>query len=150
MERVWKGCVVPDDCLYDVEQNVWVRLDGDVATVGMTDVAQTLGGRVVAVTWKRPGRVIERGRPLAVVESAKWVGPFPAPLTGRLLEVNREAFEQDPAVANRDPYGAGWLARISASRLDEERGLLLDAPSAYERYREVIDARDIRCYRCVG
>ena len=107
--------------LYDVGLNVWVRLEGGQATLGMTDVAQTMGGRMVQLTWRRTGRVYERGRSLATIESAKWVGPFPTPLTGELIGINETAFVDDIAVANRDPYGAGWIARVRPTWLEEER-----------------------------
>lgn len=148
MDQVWDGCAVPADPLYDVQRHVWVRLVDDVAVLGMTDVAQTMGGRMVAVTWKKTGRMVERGRPLAAVESAKWVGPFPTPLTGELVEVNAEAFEHDIAVANRDPYGAGWLARVKPTDWDTEAAQLLDGSAAFEWYRAFIAERGIRCFRC--
>lgn len=147
-DQIWYGCVVPDDLLYDVDMNVWVRLAGDVAELGMTDVAQTMGGRMVQVSWKRVGRSYARGKSLAVIESAKWVGPFPTPLSGELLEVNEAAFAADIAVANRDPYGAGWLARLSPADLAGERHHLVDGTAAFAAYQELIDERDIRCFRC--
>ncbi|MBI3688678.1 MAG: glycine cleavage system protein H [Actinobacteria bacterium] len=147
-DRVWNGCVVPDDRLYDVDMHVWVMLDGDEAVLGMTDVAQSMGGRIVQVTWKRPGRQLTRGRPVAVVESAKWVGPFPTPLSGELVAVNTEGFNRDPNIANRDPYQAGWMARIRPRHLDEERTHLVDGVQAYQRYQRFINDNDIRCYRC--
>jgi glycine cleavage system H protein len=147
-DQVWHGCAVPGDLLYDVGMHVWVRLEGDEAVLGMTDVAQTMGGRVVQVSWKKTGRSYQRGRSLAVIESAKWVGPFPTPLTGELLAVNEAAFAADVAVANRDPYGAGWLARLRPASLDAERGHLVDGRAAFAHYRSFIDERDIRCYRC--
>ena len=148
MDQVWAGCVVPDDRLYDTELHVWVRLEGEEAVLGMTDVAQSMGGRLVALTWKRPGRVLNRGQTIAVVESAKWVGPFPTPLTGRLVATNSAAFDDDIAIANRDPYGAGWMARIAPTELETERRHLTDGTSAFEFYREFIDAHEIRCFRC--
>ena len=148
-DLLWHGCAVPDDLLYDIGLNVWVRLEGDTAVLGMTDIAQTMGGRMVQVSWKKTGRSYPRGRSVAVIESAKWVGPFPTPLTGELLEVNEQAFAADVAVANRDPYGAGWMARIRPADLRGERDHLVDASVAFEAYRELIDERDIRCYRCV-
>jgi len=147
-DQVWNGCVVPGDRLYDLELHVWVQLYGDEAVIGMTDVAQTMGGRMVQVTWKRPGRTLQRGRPVAVVESAKWVGPFPTPLSGRLLAVNREAFERDIAVVNRDPYGAGWMARVLVEDLAGEERHLVGAAAAFDYYRRYIDEHDIRCFRC--
>lgn len=148
MDQVWDGCVVPDDLLYDVERHVWVRRVGDVVVLGMTDVAQTMGGCVVAVTWKKTGRLVQRGRPLAAIESAKWVGPFPTPLTGELVEVNAMGFEADIAVANRDPYGAGWLARLRPTCWEAEQGHLLDGAAAFAWYRSFVQERDIQCFRC--
>lgn len=149
-EQVWAGCVVPMDRHYDLDLHVWVSFDGDEVVLGMTDVAQTMGGRVVALTWKRPPRSLVRGQSIAVVESAKWVGPFPTPLSGTLLEVNRAAFEEDIALANRDPYGAGWMARLQPSDLASERRHLSDGAAAFEYYREFIDRNEIRCYRCAN
>lgn len=148
-EQVWRGCVVPRDLLYDVAANVWVRLEDGVAVLGMTDVAQTMGGRVVQVSWKRTGRTYARGRSLAIVESAKWVGPFPTPLTGELVAVNDRGFADDVAVANRDPYGAGWLARLRPTDLTAERAHLVTGEEAFEQYRAFIEERNLKCYRCV-
>ncbi len=145
---LWHGCVIPEDLLYDVEMNVWVRLEDGTAVLGMTDVAQTMGGRMVAVSWKKTGRSYARGKSLAVIESAKWVGPFPTPLTGELIEVNEAAFATDVAIANRDPYGAGWMARVRPTALASERQHLAEGQAAAAHYRELIDERGIHCYRC--
>jgi glycine cleavage system H protein len=147
-DLLWHGCVVPEDLLYDVEMHVWVRLQDGTAILGMTDVAQTMGGRMVQVSWKKTGRSYARGRSLAVIESAKWVGPFPTPLTAELLEVNQAAFAADVAIANRDPYGAGWMARIRPTALASELEHLLDSRAAFAAYQALITERGIRCYRC--
>src|SRR6516162_2947514 len=146
-DQLWHGCVVPDDLLYDVDLHVWIRLDSELATLGMTDVAQTMGGRMVQISWKKTGRGYARGRSLAVIESAKWVGPFPTPLSGELLEVNEPGFAADVAVANRDPYGAGWMARLRPADLAGERHHLVDGHAAFAAFRQLIDEQDIRCYR---
>jgi glycine cleavage system H protein len=147
-DLLWHGCAVPDNLLYDVGMNVWVRLSGDLAVLGMTDVAQTMGGRMVQVSWKKTGRSYPRGRSVAIIESAKWVGPFPTPLTGELVEINDREFALDVAVANRDPYGAGWMAKVRPADLAGERHHLVDGATAFEAYRSLIDERDIRCFRC--
>lgn len=146
--QTWRGCVFPDDLLYDVERNVWVRLEGDQVEVGMTDVAQTSCGKLVQISWKPVGRTIARGRSLAVIESAKWVGPFPAPLTGKIVATNAAGFEADILLANRDPYGAGWLVRLQPTDLDRERSDLVDGAAAFEHYRRFIEDNDMHCYRC--
>lgn len=147
-EQSHYGCVIPADLLYDVDMDVWVREEGDLAVVGMTDPAQTRCGKIVAVNFRRVGRILERGKGLVTIESAKWVGPVPSPLSGELVEVNAEAFARDMLIANRDPYGAGWLAKIRPSRMDEERVNLTPGTEAFEMYRARIEELEIRCFRC--
>jgi glycine cleavage system H protein len=145
--EVWAGCAIPTDVFYDLEADVWVKIERDVAVIGMTDVAQTRMGRLVQLSWKEPGRKIKRGRPLSVLESAKWVGPMISPLTGEVVANNRETFEADIAIANRDPYGAGWLYKLALEDRSE-LDLLAAGEQAIEYYRKVIDENNIRCYRC--
>jgi glycine cleavage system H protein len=147
-DRSWYGCVVPDDLLYDLDRDVWLRPEDDEMVLGMTDVAQTRCGRFVGVSFKAVGRQVRQGRPLAVVESAKWVGPFPAPLSGEITATNDAGFAADLAVANRDPYGAGWLVRLRPSDLEAERAHLADGRAAFEHYRSLIEKEGIRCFRC--
>ena len=144
----WAGCAFPVDLLYDVEFDVWVRLEGAEAVIGMTDVAQTRCGRLVQVSWKPPGRRLRRGRPVCVIESSKWVGPVLSPLSGTLVASNSSRFDQDVAIANRDPYGAGWLVRLEVDDPGAERSNLCDGQTAFEHYRQVIDEQEIRCFRC--
>ena len=147
-ERSWYGCVVPADLLYDIGRDVWLRREGEEVVLGMTDVAQTRCGRFVQVSWKHPGKQVKQGRPMAVIESAKWVGPFPAPLSGQITADNRLAFDDDVAVANRDPYGDGWLIRLQPSDFEGESGHLVDGAAAFEHYRKIIEEEGIRCFRC--
>jgi glycine cleavage system H protein len=146
----YAGCALPEEYLYDLEYDVWVRVEDDgSARIGMTDVAQTRCGRLVSVTFQRsPGSKVRRGRTLVVIESAKWVGPFRSPLTGTVLEVNDKTFSRDPGMANRDPYGDGWLVRLTPSALESEREALLDGLAAFPLVREQIERDDIRCMRC--
>jgi glycine cleavage system H protein len=148
VDQTWYGCVVPRDLLYDVEANVWVRFEGDEAVVGMTDVAQTMCGKFVQITWKQAGRTVARGRSLAIIESAKWVGPLPSPLTGEIVANNEAGFAADVLAANKDPYGAGWLYRLRPTAVAVERGALVDGDTAFEHYKTFIDANEIRCFRC--
>lgn len=145
----WFGCIIPEDLLYDIERDVWLRrLENGEVECGMTDVAQTRCGRFVGVSWKPPGKQVKQGRPLAVIESAKWVGPFPAPLSGEITADNRRAFDEDIAIANRDPYGAGWLIRLRPSDFEGESAHLVDAAAAFEHYKKIIEEEGIRCFRC--
>lgn len=148
--QVYSGCALPEEYLYDTANDVWVRIEDDgAARLGMTDLAQTLCGKLVSVTFqKHAGDRVKRGRTLAVIESAKWVGPFRSPLSGEVLEVNEAAFAADTLIANRDPYGEGWLVRLEPHALDEERHLLADGISAFAEMRERIEREQVHCYRC--
>lgn len=147
--QVHRGCAIPEEYLYDVELNVWVRLEEDgTARMGMTDIAQTLCGKIVSLSFKRVGTVVRRGRTLAVIESAKWVGPFRSPLSGELLQTNEAAFAADGLIANRDPYGAGWLVLVAPAALVQEREHLLDGVAAFPHYQAMIERDDITCMRC--
>ncbi|MBI4674321.1 MAG: glycine cleavage system protein H [Chloroflexi bacterium] len=147
--NIYRGCIFPDDLLYDVAQDVWVRYQDGVATMGMTDPAQSRCGKFVAVQFRTVGRVIAKGKVYATVESGKWVGPFPAVLTGEIIETNEAGFQRDILLANRDPYGAGWLVKIRPTKWEEERANLLDAAAAFQEYRKKIEALDLNCMRCM-
>lgn len=147
--QVHRGCAIPEEYLYDVGFNTWVRLEDDgSALLGMTDVAQSMCGKIVSISFKKTGRPTARGRTLAVIESAKWVGPFRTPLSGQLVATNEAAFLADGLIANRDPYGAGWIARIEPTDLDGERHHLLDGVAAFPLYQEIIERDEITCMRC--
>jgi glycine cleavage system H protein len=137
-------CNIPDDLLYVIDKHVWARRDGDLVTVGMTDVAQHLAKSIIAVTVKKPGRVIARGKNIATVESGKWVGPVPAPVSGEIAEVNT-ALEASPGLINSDPYGAGWVAKLRPSDWDAEAADLAAGPGGVEAYRRLLDAEGIAC-----
>lgn len=148
-EQVYRGCWVPPELHYDVEHEVWARFEEDgTVTLGMTDVAQTRAGKLVSVLFKAPGKALRAGQSAATIESAKWVGPFPTPLSGQIVANNQEAFARDILVANRDPYGMGWLIRLRPTALDEERARLLPGRDAFPAFKDRIERDQIRCYRC--
>ena len=148
-ELVYQGCWVPADLSYDIERDVWARFEEDgTVTLGMTDLAQTKAGKLVSILFKAPGKVLRSGQSAVTVESAKWVGPFPTPLSGEIVANNEETFGKDILIANRDPYGAGWLVRLKPSALEEERARLVPGRKAFASIRERIDHDQVRCYRC--
>ena len=148
-ELVYQGCWVPPDLSYDIEKDVWARFEEDgTVTLGMTDVAQTKAGKLVSILFKAPGKVLRIGQSAATVESAKWVGPFPTPLSGEIVANNEETFGKDILIANRDPYGAGWLVRLRPAALEDERASLVSGREAFATLRERIDRDQLRCYRC--
>jgi glycine cleavage system H protein len=111
----------------------WIRMDGDVATVGITDHAQTALGDVVFVDLPEAGREVGANEACAVVESVKAASDVYAPLPGRVVEANGRLSE-DPGLVNRDPTGEGWFYKLEvadAAALDE----LMDE-AGYQRFVE--------------
>jgi glycine cleavage system H protein len=146
---LYRGCAFPENYLYDVHRDVWVRQDEDgCVTMGMTDPAQAQCGKFVHIRFKVVGRELQRGQSAATIESAKWVGPFPTPLSGELVATNATGFQQNILLANKDPYEAGWMIRLRPNRFAEESIDLLPHEEAFARYREKIDAHNLHCIRC--
>jgi len=115
------GYQFPGELYYDKEHN-WARVDGDQATIGVTDFAQAIAGEIVFAETPRVGRSIEAGNPFMSMESGKWVGRIKAILSGKIDEANEE-IEFDSTVINASPYGDGWLANITLSNPAELDGL---------------------------
>ena len=141
---VVNGCNLPEDLFYVVEKHVWAQRDGDLVTVGLTDVAQNMAKTIIAVTPKAAGKPVKKGRNVATVESGKWVGPVPAPVGGEIVEVN-QALTATPGLLNSDPYGAGWVAKIRPDDWDTDAADLVSGPEGVEAYRRFLDAEGIAC-----
>lgn len=106
---VVRGCNLPDDLLYDVDNHIWFREVGDgTVKIGMTTVATAMAGQLVAFTPKKVGRDVKAGKSCATVESGKWVGPAKSAAAGEVVAVN-EDLVANPSMANDDPYDKGWL-----------------------------------------
>ena len=146
---IYYACDIPEDLYYDIQRDVWIRFDGDMATLGMTDVAQTRCGKIAAISFRDVGKKVLQGKTLATIESAKWVGPFPAPFSCEILETNEQGFARDILIANKEPYTTGWLVKVRATNLDAERGQLVTGEPALEKYKERIKELKINCLRCI-
>jgi glycine cleavage system H protein len=115
------------------EDHEWVRLDGDVAVIGITDYAQSQLGDVVYVELPEIGRLVEKGKEAAVVESVKAASEVYAPISGEVAAVN-DALAADPAKVNADPLGEGWFLKLRPADPSELDGLMDEA--AYRRFVE--------------
>ena len=114
----------PDDLLYHAEHD-WAKIDGDVATFGITWFAQDALGEVVFFDPPAVGSSVTAGESYAEVESVKAVSDVVAPLSGEIVEVN-EGLADKPEAVNDDPYGEGWMVKVRLSD-PEEQSSLLDA-----------------------
>lgn len=121
---------VPNDLLY-ARSHEWARIEGDTVVVGITHYAQDQLGEVVYVELPEVGTGVGAGEELGTLESVKAVSEFLSPVAGEVIEVN-ERLEDEPNLVNEDPYGDGWLVKISGSVEEED---VLDA----EAYQDLLE-----------
>jgi glycine cleavage system H protein len=124
---------IPSDLQY-TKDHEWVKVEGDVATVGITDFAQGELGDIVYVEVETVDESLDKDEVFGSVEAVKTVSDLFLPLSGEIIEFN-EALEDEPEKVNTDPYGDGWMVKIKISDTSEISGLLSDAD-----YKELIGA----------
>jgi glycine cleavage system H protein len=112
--------------LYFTKEHEWIRVDGDVATVGISDHAQEALGDIVFAEVPDAGRNLSKGDDAAVVESVKAASDVYAPVGGEVIEGN-SALTEDPSLINRDPEGDGWFFKLKLSDASELEGLMDEA-----------------------
>ena len=125
----------PSDIRYTKEHE-WVRMDGDIATVGITDYAQEALGDVVFVELPEVGRDVAADEACSVVESVKAASDVYAPLAGKVVETNQSIID-DPSLVNTDAEGEGWFFRIELDDVDAYDALMDE--TAYTEYLETLD-----------
>ncbi len=128
-ELVVKNYRVPKKLLY-TKDDEWVRLEGDVAVIGITDYAQKKLKNIISIDLPNINRKVSKGEVIATIESVKAVADVYAPLTGVIIEVN-EILKDSPEKINHDPYGEGWIVKIRIEKLDEIK--LLMSPEDYAK-----------------
>jgi len=135
-----KGCNLPDDLLYDVENQIWFRELGDgTVKLGMTAVATAMAGKLVAYTPKSVGKEIKAGKSCATVESGKWVGPAKSAAAGTVVAIN-DALTGTPSLANSDPYGEGWLLVLKPEEWDSVKSTLVPGAQVAGPYEAKMNA----------
>ncbi len=117
-----KGYIVPED-LYFHKEHMWVKVEGDVAIVGMDDFSQKLAGEISYVDLPQEGDSVSKDEAVGSFETGKWMGKFFAPVSGEIIEKNPNV-EDDPSIINSDPYGKGWIFKIKMSNPDELNSLM--------------------------
>ncbi len=105
------------------EEHEWLRVDGDVATIGITSYAQEQLGDVVFVELPEPGRSVAKGAAVAIVESVKAASDVYSPVSGEVLETNQSLLAE-PGLVNTDPMGQGWFFKVKLSSAAELDGLM--------------------------
>ncbi len=124
---------IPSNLKY-TKDHEWVSLEGDVATVGITDFAQKELGDIVYVEVETLDQTLDKDEVFGTVEAVKTVSDLFLPLAGEIIEFN-ETLESDPEKVNKDPYGAGWMVKVKVSNVDDLNELL-----SSEAYKTLIGA----------
>ena len=112
----------PNDLKYSKDHE-WVKVEGNIATVGITDFAQSQLGDIVFLDIQSEGEELSEGEAFGNIEAVKTVAEALMPVSGKVIEVNPE-LESAPETVNSDPYGAGWLVKVEMSNADELNSLL--------------------------
>lgn len=134
-----RGCNLPDDLLYDVENHTWFSEVGDgTVRIGMTTIATAMAGQLVAFTPKKVGREVRAGRSCATVESGKWVGPAKSAAGGEVVAVNEELLA-NPGMANADPYAA-WMVQLKPEDWDSVKATLTPGSAVAGPYEAKMDS----------
>lgn len=140
------GCEFRSELYYDDQYQIWVRVEDDgTLAVGMTDISQTIAGKILHVRVRKPGTLRPAGKPVATVESGKWAGPVPNLFDCSIASANHEVLD-NPALLNIQPYDA-WIARVRPVRQQEAMGVLVTGDAAFAGYCERCRREDIRCKR---
>ena len=124
---------IPANLKY-TKDHEWISIDGDIATVGITDFAQKELGDIVYVEVETLDQTLEKDEVFGTVEAVKTVSDLFLPLTGEIIAFN-DALEGTPESVNSDPYGAGWMVKVRISNVEEIETLL-----SSDSYRELIGA----------
>jgi glycine cleavage system H protein len=117
-----EGYNIPEELYYE-KDHYWVRPEGELLLMGMTDFAQKLAGKIVFVQLPEPGKALEAGKRFAKVESGKWLGKINAPVNGELVDVNEE-LEGNPGLINEECYGKGWMYKIRPDSMADLSNLI--------------------------
>ena len=140
-------CIFPDELLYDLENNTWLRVEeGGEVTIGVTSVLPAIAGKLTLARLKAVGIDIQRGQSLGTLESQKFVGPIPSPVSGTLVKTNGLVMDK-PRIINDSPYEDGWIARIRPSQLALERILLSKSNESRIPLRQKIAEFHVRCFK---
>ncbi len=143
-----RGCNLPEDLYYLIEKHVWAKpIEAGLVRVGITAVAAKLsGGKLAAVTMKTKaiGQEVAQGKSVATVESSKFVGPVPTPVSGVLVRGN-DRLADEPNLPVSDPYGEGWIAEIKPSNWDGDKGGLATGADGLAAYQKKLEAENITC-----
>lgn len=144
------GCEFRPELYYDAEYQIWVRVEeGGELAVGMTDISQSIAGKILHVRVRRPGTRRPAGKPVATIESGKWAGPVPNLFDCSIAGANTAVLE-DPSLLNRQPYES-WIARVQpAGSVEQALDVLVTGDAAWAGYQARCRKDGITCKRLMA
>ncbi len=121
------------DGLYYHKEHCWARIENNLVVVGITDFTQKLTGIITQITTLEEEDEVSQDKPLGTISSGKWIGKLYAPVSGEIVEVNEDV-EDDAQLCNEDPYGKGWIIKISPGNLDADLSKLMKIGPEFETW----------------
>ena len=132
---------LPSELYYESQTRLWVRVVGEIATIGLSALALEIFGDIAYISTIKAGQPVERGQVIGSIEAAKMVDDLVAPVSGELLACNEEV-QRNPGFINDDPYGGGWLVRVRPSAWDRESATLIHGPALEPWIKEQLGRLD--------
>ncbi len=141
-----KDCHFADDVLYHVDSDTWVRIAGEVASIGVNTIVAWAYGAFSTISFKAVATIVAPGASLGSIEGPRHFDVVRSPLSGTLLETN-ERLLKNPGLLNKEPYGAGWFAKLRASRLGAEATSLKPIESVADLLAARVTEMRVRCFK---
>ncbi len=140
-------CSFPDRVLYDTESNTWISSESTgIATIGVTSLLSGIAGKFTSAKLRQIETRIARGNSLGTLESLKFVGPIPSPISGIVIAVNADIINR-PKLLNDEPYTKGWVAKLRPVSLQAESVFLSRTTEAKEVFKKKIADFHVRCFK---
>ncbi|MFX0107348.1 MAG: glycine cleavage system protein H [Candidatus Hodarchaeota archaeon] len=130
-----EGFELPEDLYYHPD-HTWASIEGDLVRVGVSAYGLHLAGEIKAITPRQKGKKIRFGGPIAVLESAKWVGPLKSPVSGTIVECNTELLD-DYSPLIKDPYDSGWIVVVKPTSFDEDARNLMTGEDTIREWMDM-------------
>ena len=131
------------------ENDSWAKMEGDVATIGITDFIQNMASDILFVQFSEIGTKVEQFDELGTFESVKTMLDVISPISGTIIELNSR-LESEPELMNKDPYGEGWFVRIKVEDFDVDRGNLLSPEGYFEVLKRKVEAERLKLAKKKG
>ena len=121
------------DGVYYHKEHLWARVENNLVAVGLTDFTQKMAGTIKRIATLEEDDEVIQDKPFGTISSGKWTGKIYAPVSGEIAEVNEDV-EDNPKLCNEDPYGEGWIVKISPSNLDADTSKLMKIGPDFETW----------------